>query len=108
MITAADSPAAEPKNASSAGTKSPVDSPCRYSSGNTSVTFGLLRHHGGRITDRNRTRSPLTGSTRRSSTRGARTATAPSRRGDLALAGVAVAHHQPPAPLVRSAASAAM
>jgi hypothetical protein len=37
---AADNPAAEPKNPSRAGTKSPVDSPCRYSSGNTSATLG--------------------------------------------------------------------
>jgi hypothetical protein len=77
-MTAADSPAAEPKNASNAGTKSPVDSPCRYSSGSTSATLGLLRHQGGRITDRNRIRSPLTGSVRRSSTRGARTGTTPA------------------------------
>src|SRR4029453_1737063 len=75
---AADSPAAEPKNASSAGTKSPVDSPCRYSSGSTSATLGLLRHQGGKITERNRTPSPLTGSTRRSLIRGARTATEPA------------------------------
>ena len=54
LIADADSPAAEPKNSSNAATKSPVDNPCRYSSGNTSLTFGLLRHHGGRITDRNR------------------------------------------------------
>src|SRR5215204_6211834 len=49
-MTAADSPAAEPKNASNAGTKSPVDSP--------------------------------------------------SHGGDLALASVAVAHHQPSALLI--------
>jgi hypothetical protein len=78
VITAADNPAAEPKNAASAGTKSPVDSPCRYNSGSTSATFGLRRHHGGKITDRNRTRPPVAGSTRRSSTRGARTLTAPA------------------------------
>jgi alkanesulfonate monooxygenase SsuD/methylene tetrahydromethanopterin reductase-like flavin-dependent oxidoreductase (luciferase family) len=46
--------------------------------GCTSATFGLLRHHGGRITDRNRTRSPLVGSTRRSSTRGAAPGTGPA------------------------------
>ncbi len=77
-MTAADSPAQEPKNASRAGTKSPVDSPCRYSRGSTSATLGLRRHHGGRITERNRTRPPVTGSVRRSSTRGVRTATAPA------------------------------
>ncbi len=78
MITGADSPAAEPKNPSSAGAKSPVDSPCRYNSGSTSATFGLLRHHGGKTTERNRARAPVTGSTLRSSTLGARTATAPA------------------------------
>ena len=78
VIAAADSPAAEPRNCSSAGTKSPVDRPCRYSSGSTSATFGLLRHHGGRITDRNRFRSPVAGSVRLSLTRGARTCTAPA------------------------------
>ena len=31
----------EPKNPSSAAMKSPVDSPCRYSNGSTSATFGL-------------------------------------------------------------------
>ena len=78
MITGADSPALEPKNAARAGAKSPVDSPCRYSSGSTSVTFGLLRHHGGKTTERNRTRPPFAGSTRRSSTRGARTGMLPA------------------------------
>jgi hypothetical protein len=77
-MTGADNPAPEPKNASSAGTKSPVDSPCRYSSGSTSATLGLLRHHGGSSTERNRARSPVTGSTRRSSTRGARTGITPA------------------------------
>jgi len=40
--------------------------------------LGLLRHHGGKITDRNRIRSPVAGSTRRSSTRGARTGMLPA------------------------------
>jgi hypothetical protein len=78
VITDADSPALDPKNSSNAGTKSPLDSPCRYSSGSTSVTFGERRHHGGRIAERNRRRCPLASSTRRSSTRGARTSTAPA------------------------------
>src|SRR5918995_7532571 len=52
--------------------------PCRYSSGSTSATLGLLRHHGGSSTERNRFRWPVTGSTRRSLTRGAWTATAPA------------------------------
>jgi hypothetical protein len=78
VITDADRPAAEPKNSSNAGTKSPDDSPCRYSSGSTSATFGLFRHHGGKITDRNRARSPVAASTRLSLTRGAATPTAPA------------------------------
>ena len=78
VITDADSPAELPRNWPSAGTKSPVDSPCRYSSGNTSVIFGVLRHHGGRIAEENLARSPVSGSTRRSLTRGARTSTAPA------------------------------
>ncbi len=45
----------------------------------TSATFGDLRHHGGRITDRNRLRSPVCASTHLSLTRGAaRTSTAPA------------------------------
>ena len=78
VITDGDSPAADPKNSVSAGAKSPVDMPCRYSSGSTSDTFGLLRHHGATIELRNRIRSPLSGSTRRSFTRGARISTAPA------------------------------
>ena len=38
--------------------------PCRYINGSTSATFGLLRHHGGRIELRNRHRSPVSSSTR--------------------------------------------
>ena len=73
VITDADSPAAAPKKPSSAGMKSPELIPCRYSKGSTSATFGLLRHHGGRMTLRNLALVPVTGSTRRSSTRGAAT-----------------------------------
>src|SRR5204863_4158671 len=40
--------------------------------------FGDLRHQGGRITDRNRLRSPVCSSTRLPLTRGARTCTAPA------------------------------
>jgi hypothetical protein len=43
VIIAADSPAAEPRNCPSAGTKSPLDRPYSYSSGGTSVIFGHLR-----------------------------------------------------------------
>jgi len=70
-MTEAESPAPEPKNSLSAGVKSPVDIPCRYISGSTSATLGLLRHHGGTMAERNRQRSPVSESIRRSSTRGA-------------------------------------
>jgi len=77
VITDADSPAADPKNPASAGAKSPVDIPCRYINGNTSVTFGERRAHGVRIEDRNRQRSPES-STRRSFTLGAATSIGPA------------------------------
>ncbi len=73
-----DSPAPVPRNWPSAGTKSPEDSPCRYSSGSTSVTCGVLRAHGGKIAEENRIRCPLPGSVRLSLTRGAVTFTAPA------------------------------
>jgi len=66
------------ENRPSAGTKSPDESPCRYSSGNTSPIFGVLRAHGGKIDEQNRCRSPVSGSTRLSLTRGAVTSTAPA------------------------------
>jgi hypothetical protein len=78
VTTEADRPAAEPKNASSAGTKSLEDRPCRYSSGSTSLTLGLLRHQGGRIALVKLAFSPVTGSSRRSSTRGAATGIGPA------------------------------
>ena len=55
---AGDSPAVEPMNCSRAGTKSPVDSPCRYNSGSTSEIFGVLRAHGGRIAEENLPQHP--------------------------------------------------
>lgn len=61
VITDADSPAEEPRNRPNAGTKSPLDRPCRYTSGSTSVTFGVFRAHGGKIAEENRFRSPLAG-----------------------------------------------
>ena len=73
-----DSPACVPRNCPSAGTKSPLDRPCRYSSGSTSLTCGVLRAHGGRIAELNRFRSPVAGSVRMSFTRGAVTSTAPA------------------------------
>jgi hypothetical protein len=78
VITAAGSPADEPRNWPSAGTKSPVDRPCRYSSGSTSVIFGVFRAHGGKIAEENRFRSPVCGSVRLAFTRGAVTSTAPA------------------------------
>jgi hypothetical protein len=67
-----------PRNCSNADAKSLVDSLCRYSSGSTSDTFGDLRDQAGRIDEANRFRSPVTGSTRLSSTCGWRTCTAPA------------------------------
>ena len=78
VITGDDKPALEPRNWPSAGTKSPEDSPCRYSSGNTSLICGVLRAHGGKIAEENRIRSPVAGSVRLSFTRGAVTSTAPA------------------------------
>jgi hypothetical protein len=78
VIAEADRPAGEPRNCSSAGTKSLDDSPCRYSSGSTSVIFGLLRHHGGKIAEQNRVLPPVAGSVRLSFTRGAVTSIAPA------------------------------
>src|SRR5664280_2831011 len=77
-MTDAESPAAEPKNSSSAGAKSPELMPCRYISGSTSATLGDFRAQGGRIELRKRIFSPVNSSTRRSSMRGARTGTAPA------------------------------
>jgi hypothetical protein len=73
-----DRPAPVPRNWPSAGTKSPEDSPCKYSSGSTSLTCGVLRAHGGKIAEENRIRCPLSGSARLSLTRGAVTSTAPA------------------------------
>ena len=101
-MTDADRPAAEPKNSPSAGAKSPLDIPCRYISGSTSATLGLLRHHGGTMAERNR--QSLAGV-------GVDPAVVDPRRldldparggGDGAGLGVAVAHHQPPATLARA------
>lgn len=78
VIEDADSPAPVPRNCSSAGPKSLVDRPCRYSSGSTSDTCSDLRAQAGRIAEENRLRSPVSGSIRLSFTRGAFTATAPA------------------------------
>ncbi len=78
MITPADSPAVGPRNWPSAGTKSQLDRPCRYSSGSTSVIFGVFRAQAGRIAEENRLRSPVSGSVRLSLTLGAVTSTAPA------------------------------
>ena len=71
VIVAADRPAPLPKNCVNAGPKSEVDSPCRYSSGNTSATRGDLRDYAGRMAEENRLRCPVDSSTRLSLTRGA-------------------------------------
>ncbi len=46
--------------------------------GSTSLIFGDLRHHGGRIAEENRLRSPVLSSMRRSFTRGPFTSTGPA------------------------------
>jgi hypothetical protein len=43
QIAEADSPASEPKYSARAGTKSLVESPCRYSKRRSSVTLGERR-----------------------------------------------------------------
>ena len=100
VIVAADRPAAEPRNCPNAGTKSPDDSPCRYSSGSTSLDLrGLARP---RRQDRRREPLPLTGfrvdalvvDPRRVHLDRARAG------GHLPRLVVAVAHHQPAAVLV--------
>src|SRR3990170_5913368 len=78
VMAEADSPEEVPKNSARAGTKSLVESPCRYSSGRTSATFGERLAYGGRIELANRQRSPVVGSTLRSFTLGATTSTAPA------------------------------
>jgi hypothetical protein len=78
VMVAADRPWLVPRNCSSAGAKSPLDRPCRYSSGSTSATRGDFRAQAGRIAEENRLRSPVTSSVRLSLTRGARTGTAPA------------------------------
>lgn len=49
VIAEDDSPLSDPKEPDSAGSKSPVDMPCRYISGRASATLRVLRHQGGRI-----------------------------------------------------------
>ena len=78
MITAGDRPAELPRNWPSAGTKSPLDRPCRSSSGSTSVIFGVFRAHGGTIAELNRFRSPVSGSVRLPLTHGTVTSIAPA------------------------------
>lgn len=77
VIEAADNPAPVPRNCSKAGLKSFVDSPCRYSSGNTADMSADLRAHRGKIAEANRRRWPSS-SVRLSWTRGWRTRTAPA------------------------------
>jgi hypothetical protein len=74
----ADSPAPDPRNCSKAGPKSPLDRPCKYSSGNTPAICGDFRAHAGKIAEENRCRSAVSGSIRLSLTRGAVNSTAPA------------------------------
>jgi hypothetical protein len=67
---AEESPAPLPKNSSKAGTKSPLERPCRYNSGRTSEAFGDFLMYGGTMTLRNLFLSPFS-STLRSLTFGA-------------------------------------
>ena len=94
-MTDADNPASEPKNSPSAGAKSPELIPCRYINGNTSATFGLLRHHGAMIELLNRHRSPVPSSTRLSLTLGAVISIGPAPGREHPRLGVPVADHQP-------------
>jgi hypothetical protein len=77
VITEEDRPAPVPRNWPSAGAKSPEDSPCRYSSGSTSLTCGVLRAHGGRIAELNLSRANVVCKIRQ-------------RRGELAAPGAQV------------------
>src|SRR5262245_54196632 len=76
MVLGARPAASGPSRAGSASRKSPDDSPCRYSSGNTLANRGDRRRYGGRIALVNRCRCPCT--TRRSFTRGAATGIGPT------------------------------
>jgi hypothetical protein len=100
VITDADNPALLPKNSSNAGTKSWLDKPCRYSSGNTSVTFGETAAP--RRQERRTKPAPLTGDL-------IDPPVIHAGRGHLDRAGhrahlprprMTVAHHQPPPILV--------
>ena len=65
VMTKADNPNGEPNNSVSAGTKSELDSPGRYSSASTAATLGLRQHQHGRSTfgtaSTHRSPGPLTG-----------------------------------------------
>ena len=95
VIVDDDRPLALPRNCPSAGTKSPLDSPCRYSSGSTSPIFGVLRAHGGRIAEREPL--PLTGFRVNALVVNARRVHLDrARAGDhITRLVVTVAHHQP-------------
>jgi hypothetical protein len=64
------------------------------------LIFGVFRHHGGRITELNRWRLPVSGSTRRSPDPREAHLDRTSPGQDLAGFVVTVAHHQPPTVLV--------
>ena len=69
-----------------------------HSSGNTSATCGDLRAHAGRIAEENRTRAPVTSSTRSSLTRGARTAPSQPRSSPPAAPGTCCGPPEPDLP----------
>ena len=100
VITDADSPAADPKNSSSAGAKSFELIPCRYINGSTSATFGRLA--GPRRDDRAAEPAPLPGRLVDPAVIHPRRhhLDRPGAGHDLAGLGVPVADHQPPAVLV--------
>lgn len=66
------------ENPASAGAKSPGLILCRYINGSALVTLGHLWAHGGKMGDRNGTRSPVSVSARLSLTRGAHTSIRPA------------------------------
>ncbi len=102
VIVVAESPAPEPRNCSRAGgVKSLVDSPCRYSSGSTSLICGDLRAQAGRIAEENRFRSPVSGvDAFVVDSRCFHLNCPPGCRQHLAGLVIAVADHQPMPPLL--------
>jgi len=88
------------RGAAKAEAKSPELMPWRYTRGRTSASLGDLRAHGGTMAERDRHRSPVTSSIRRSSTRSYSDLDRTGPSHDRTALGVAVAHHQAPATFV--------